>query len=269
VVNGRALVADSLEARRGLNINVTGSLDDLPFEELTRVGETVRSSVAVPRIIVAAGDGFDFMDVRRCVEKRSTGQVGVTSPELGLYGPNYRVRHFGLDSDGDDQLPARTKAHGYEVVLLGKAADIVYCDGAVRDNMIPTGEVLAACERHLRDLPSGLVVANVQEADLAGHEGDAARYRGVLEEVDAFVPRLLDALRPGDVLFVTGDHGNDPLFAHGQHTRERTPILVAGSAIRPTALGVRSTLSDIAATIAELLGVGPVPAGTSFAAEMR
>ena len=269
VVDGCAVVADSLEARRGLNFNVTGSLEEVPFERLTRIGESVRSAVAVPRIIVAAGDGFRFADIRRCVVKRPTGQIGVTSPELGLYGPNYQVRHFGLRFDTEEQLAARTKAHGQGVVLLGKAADVVECDGAERDNAVPTGAVLDACARQLERLASGLVVANVQETDLAGHEGDADRFRSVLEEVDAFVPRLVNGLRPHDALFVTGDHGNDPLFGHGQHTRERTPLMVTGPRVRPGSLGLRSTLSDVAATIAELLGVGRVPAGTSFAAEMR
>ncbi|HUR16077.1 MAG TPA: hypothetical protein VMZ33_02220, partial [Candidatus Limnocylindrales bacterium] len=101
--------------------------------------------------------------------------------------------------------------------------------------------------------------------DLAGHEQDSNRYRRVLENVDRWIPRILERLGSEGVLFVAADHGNDPMLGTSRHTREYVPILVAGQAIGPLELGTRTSLSDIAATIAELLGAAPVPAGRSFA----
>ena len=88
----------------------------------------------------------------------------------------------------------------------------------------------------------GLVVANVQETDLAGHEQDAERFRSVLEIVDRRLSEVVDAQRPGDVLIVTADHGNDPTIGHSQHTREFVPVCMLTRSINPKPLSVRTRL---------------------------
>ena len=76
-------------------------------------------------------------------------------------------------------------------------------------------------------------------------------------------------MRPGDVLFFTADHGNDPTTPSTDHSREYVPLLALGAQVRPGAnLGTRATFADLGATIADLLGVGPIPVGTSFSAEL-
>jgi phosphopentomutase len=267
VVGGMVLVADNIEARPGLNINVTGSLDDISFDELTRIGQVVRQKVSVPRVIVVAGRGFGMSEIRAHMKEREPGQIGVDSPELGVYDEHYRVRHLGIDMDSKAYLPTLATAAGYEVALIGKAADVIHDEGARHHNMVPTGEVLECTLRYLKDMSSGLIVANVQETDLAGHEQDSERYALVLEEVDEFLPRLLGQLGEDDFLFLTGDHGNDPTIGHSQHTREMTPLLVAGD-VAPVNLGTRATLADIAASMAEILGISRVATGSSFAADL-
>jgi phosphopentomutase len=117
-------------------------------------------------------------------------------------------------------------------------------------------------------MTGGVVVVNVQETDLAGHEQNVERYAEMLRVVDRRLPELLDRLRPGDALFVTGDHGNDPTIGHSQHTREYTPALAYGPGLLPVPLGIRDSLADIGATAADLLGLPPLGAGTSFLQEM-
>ena len=39
---------------------------------------------------------------------------------------------------------------------------------------------------------------------------------------------IIAALRPGDMMVLTADHGNDPTWVGTDHTRERVPVLVAG-----------------------------------------
>jgi phosphopentomutase len=268
VVNDIVLVADNIEARPGLNINVTGSLDDISFEELTHIGEVVREPVFVPRVIVVAGRGFGMSEIRDHIKERAPGQIGVDSPELGVYDEHYRVRHLGIELDASAYLPTLATAAGYKVALVGKAADVIQDESAEHHNMVPTGEVLDCTLSYVQDMTSGLIVANVQETDLAGHEQDAERYARVVEEVDAFLPRLLEQLGAGDFLFITGDHGNDPTIGHSQHTRETTPLLVTGD-VRRVDLGTRDTLADMAATMADLLGLPNVASGSSFAADLR
>ena len=268
VVDGCVLVADNIEARPRLNINVTGSLDDVSFDDLTHLGEIVRGVVPVPRVIVVAGRGFGIKDIRAHVKERSPGQIGVDSPALGVYDEHYQVRHLGVNFNANRQVPSLLLEAGHQVVLLGKAADVVHCVGAETKNLVDTGEVMAATEAALQTMKSGLVVANVQETDLAGHEEDPQRYATVLQRFDGLLPDVLRLLHNDDVLFITGDHGNDPTAGTSRHTREYTPVLVAGPRVRHVSLGIRASLADIGASVAELFGVGPTAGGTSFAQEI-
>ena len=68
---------------------------------------------------------------------------------------------------------------------------------------------------------------------------------------------------------ITADHGCDPGAAGTDHTREFTPLLAAGKAVRPGVnLGTRETFADIGATVLRLFGVENKTHGTSFADQM-
>lgn len=268
LVDARVVVADNIEAAPGLNINVTGSLDEVGFEELLGIGHAVRQLVRVPRVIVVGGRGFRGPDVIASLRERGPGHVGVDTPVLGVYDADYRVRHLGAGGRDAGNLVALVERSGRQVVLLGKAADVIESDRAAKEPHILTGDVLAAALRYLSPVLEGLVVVNVQETDLAGHEQDPKRFGVVLEEVDEAIPALLMALGPNGILLVTADHGNDPCTGSSQHTREFTPLLAAGADVRPVDLGTRESLSDAAATLAELLGIGTVPQGVSFASRI-
>jgi phosphopentomutase len=84
------------------------------------------------------------------------------------------------------------------------------------------------------------------------------------------LPELWAALRPGDLVLVTSDHGNDPTTPSTDHSREYVPVLgmIAGAS-HPRAIGTRAGLADIAATVLEHLGVsGAELGGTSFRAAL-
>lgn len=268
LVDGAVVVHDNIEARARLNVNVTASLDDIDFDALTEIGLIVRRAINVSRVIVVGSRGYDVDGIRSHIVHRGDGHIGVDTPSLGVYNEHYQVRHLGLDLPIERQLPMRVKDQGGDVVLLGKAADVVRCEGATLENIVSTDGVFDAAVRHLDGLSRGLIVANVQESDLAGHEQDAARYARVLATVDARLQELLDRLGPDDLLVITADHGNDPTSGSSRHTREYVPVLVLGQQLRPVDLGIRSSLADVGATVAELLGTEPLDSGTSFAREI-
>jgi phosphopentomutase len=106
-----------------------------------------------------------------------------------------------------------------------------------------------------------------------GHRNDPEGYARCVEEFDRRLPELIDAAGDG-YLFLTGDHGCDPTDASSDHTREHTPVLVAGGALAeraPMDLGTRATFADLGATVAELFDVevGNGLAGESFADRLR
>ena len=110
---------------------------------------------------------------------------------------------------------------------------------------------------HLGDLvqdapEGGLVFANFVEFDsLFGHRRDVSGYAKHLEWFDAALTQIIPKLRPGDLLCVTADHGNDPTWTGGDHTRERVPVLIHGVGEKDCG---HIDFVDVAATIAAHLG---------------
>ena len=61
--------------------------------------------------------------------------------------------------------------------------------------------------------------------------------------------QMLDRLRPGDMLVITADHGNDPTAAGSDHTRERVPVLVAGQGAGKSGIAVSSMSRQVSRII--------------------
>jgi phosphopentomutase len=97
------------------------------------------------------------------------------------------------------------------------------------------------------------------------HRNDVAGYAQNLERFDKRLAGFLPQLRDDDLLIVTADHGNDPTTPSTDHSREYVPLFVTGHRVRRGLdLGTRQTFADVGQTLAELFGVGLLPAGTSF-----
>lgn len=157
---------------------------------------------------------------------------------------------------------------GQMVWAVGKIEDIFAGQGIshavhTHDNADGVDKTLEA----LRQASHGLIFTNLVDFDmLYGHRNNAPGYAAALQAVDTHVPELLGALRGDDVLVFTADHGCDPTTPSTDHSREYVPLLVYGQSIQPGVdLDTRASFADLGATIAEWLGLEPLPAGTSFA----
>ncbi|WP_314177477.1 phosphopentomutase [Streptomyces winkii] len=263
VVDGDVLVHDNLEADPGINWNVSARLEDQPFERILAVARTVREVAPVARVIAVGGHAD--RPLPSYVRHGDADTVGLDTPATGFYrNGGLRVQHLGAPVDHARQLPELAARAGAAVTLVGKAADILACGSAVRRPAVRTDEVLAhtlSAVRAAAGTETSALVANVQETDLAGHQQDAVRFGAVLEEADAGLGAMLKELhRPGDLLIVTADHGNDPTIGHAFHTREYAPVLVhrpgSGAASGPVLLPDAASLADVGATAARFLGVG-------------
>ena len=117
----------------------------------------------------------------------------------------------------------------------------------------------------------GLVFANLVDFDTQyGHRNDPAGFAVALEKFDLTFGRIVDRLRGDEMVWVTADHGNDPTTPGTDHTREYTPLLVAGPRVRDGVdLGTRASFADLGATLAELFSVSAPRAGTSFLSELK
>ncbi|MGW0289075.1 phosphopentomutase [Streptomyces tuirus] len=264
LVDGVALVHDNLEADPGINWNVSARLDDLPFEDITAIARTVRTPAPVARVIAVGGhaDG----PLPGFVRPGDGGTVGLDTPACGFYrNGGLEVVHLGAPLDHTRQLPQLAARAGLPVTLVGKAADILRCGTAVRRPAVPTADVLRHTLRAATG--DGLVVANVQESDLAGHQQETDRYGDVLRQVDEGLAELIALLdSPGDRLILTADHGNDPTIGHAYHTREYVPVLIHRPEFRvPQLLPDADSLADVGATAALALGLDPSRLGNGTA----
>jgi phosphopentomutase len=145
---------------------------------------------------------------------------------------------------------------GYEVYSVGKIDDIFAHQGITHKNhTLDNTESMAATARCLEDDFKGLIFTNLIEFDMIyGHRNDVRGYAGALERVDAAVPEIQKRLRPGDMVLFVSDHGVDPTTESTDHSREHSPLLVFGPAVRQT--------------IAEAFGLEPTEFGKSFLKEI-
>ena len=144
---------------------------------------------------------------------------------------------------------------GRRVYGIGKIGDIFSMQGF--DEVRKGTDVQLM--QHLGDLVDdavngSLTFANFVEFDSQyGHRRDVSGYARHLEWFDREIGVLIARLGPDDIMVLTADHGNDPTWIGTDHTRERVPIVIAGSGAK--ALG-HIGFVDVASLIADHLGVG-------------
>ena len=156
---------------------------------------------------------------------------------------------------------------GLAVHAIGKIYEIFNGRGITTwDHTTNNAAHIAALQTAAELNNSPLIFANLEDFDmLYGHRNDPQGMANALEAWDAALPPLLEALRPGDLLLLTADHGNDPTTASTDHSREYPFLLACGPGLRQGAdLSIRATYADIAATIRDVFHLPPAAQGTSF-----
>jgi phosphopentomutase len=192
----------------------------------------------------------------------------------GSFTRTHERRDFSVEPPRPTYLEAVQDA-GVRVYGVGKIPDIFSGRGLTESAHSESNvHGVDLTVDYLGRSSDALVMTNLVDFDTKyGHRSDPDGYARCIEEFDPRIPELVAAVGDDGVLFLTGDHGCDPTDTSTDHTREYTPILVAGGGLadqEPADLGVRDTFADLGATVAELFGVtgdGGL-AGTSFAREL-
>ena len=155
---------------------------------------------------------------------------------------------------------------GGSVHAIGKISDIFSGQGIDSVAKGTDAELMVHLQDAVATASEGsLTFANLVEFDsLYGHRRDVAGYARALEWFDSEVPVLIDALRPGDLMLFTADHGNDPTWTGTEHTRECVPVvgLVKDARSRGDAGAV--AFADVAASVAAHLGITEQGPGRPF-----
>ncbi|WP_276621148.1 phosphopentomutase [Syntrophomonas wolfei] len=147
---------------------------------------------------------------------------------------------------------------GQQVIAIGKIYDLFAGRGVSESRPSKSNrqgiELIIAA---IKEESSGLIFANLLDFDqVYGHRNDVEGYARALEEFDAELSNIMSALKPGDLLFISADHGCDPTTPSTDHSREMVPVLVYGRECRPGVdLGIRESFADLGQSIAEHIGV--------------
>lgn len=205
-------------------------------------------------------------------EGLGVGRV-IARPFVGAPGAFKRTanrRDYALPPRGETALD-RLAAASHPVIAVGKIEDLFAGRGITTAiHTVSDDDGMDRVEQQMQAVDRGLIFTNLVDFDTQyGHRNDVAGYAANLERFDGRLRAILPRLGPADLLIVTADHGNDPTTASTDHAREYVPLLVAGAHVAPGVdLGTRRTFADLGQTLAEIFGVGRLPHGTSFLAEI-
>ena len=176
--------------------------------------------------------------------------------EPGNYQRTANRHDFSLEPPRPNYLSLARNA-GATVYGVGKINDIFA--GCDVDESFPTKsnvEGIQRTEELLRGIDDGLIFTNLVETDMLwGHRNDPENFHRCLKDFDRRLPDLLDALREGDLLIITSDHGCDPTTPSTDHSREHA-LLLAYVQGRNAAgrVYVDGEFADVGATVNAWLG---------------
>ncbi len=146
--------------------------------------------------------------------------------------------------------------YGHRNDVKGYAEAVMYFDSKLIEKTI----------EYLKKDFEGLLFTNLVDTDMIyGHRNDVKGYAEAVMYFDSKLPEIKSAMKDDDILIITADHGCDPTTPSTDHSREFVPLLVYGKNIKEGVnLGVRKQFSDIAATVAEYLGINETFGAESF-----
>ncbi len=184
---------------------------------------------------------YEYCKIARkiLVGEHAVGRV-IARPFTGEY-PFTRTsdRHDFSVEPPEDTMLDKLKANNYDVISVGKIADIFANRGITEkyfthSNDEGMSKTLELIEKNF----NGLVFTNLVDFDMKyGHRRDIDGYANAISEFDYWLNDFIAKMRSDDLLIITSDHGCDPAFKGTDHTREQVPLLMYSKDIKPENLG--------------------------------
>lgn len=177
-----------------------------------------------------------------------------------------RRRDFSLPPP-EENLVALLYNSGVKTYAIGKIIDLFANRGFTQYRKTKSNaEGISQLLSLMTAVDDSFIFANLIDTDqLYGHRLDPEGYARCLQEIDRAVPAIASKIVEGDLLIITGDHGNDPTVTSTDHSREFVPLLVYPTNVADGMdLGIRETFSDVASTIADFFGMEHRYPGNAF-----
>lgn len=202
--------------------------------------------------------------------EHSVGRV-IARPFNGKSGAFERVSEKRLDfslTPPEPNLLSLLQNAGIKTYSIGKVTDLFANTGFTQYRK--TKSNAEGISQLLNLMSAGIdgsfTFVNLIDTDqIYGHRQDTEGYARCLEEIDRAIPALYNKLKDGDLLLLTGDHGNDPADDSTDHTREFVPLLaILKGNTGGASLGTRNTFADAAATILHYFNIEHTIRAESF-----
>lgn len=228
--------------------------------------------IAAHEEIIPVKELYRICEIARKILNAPEYNIGtvIARPFIGTNSENftrtYNRKDFEFQNFGRTMLDVLSE-NGKDVIAIGKIADLFTMRGISKaihtegntDGIHKTIEAL-------KENTNGLIFTNLVDFDmLYGHRNNIEGYARALEELDSFLPEIINNLREDDILILTADHGCDPSTPSTDHSREYIPVIVYGKKLKENVnLGIRNTYADISATILDMFELPKLKYGTSF-----
>ncbi len=230
--------------------------------------------VAAHKDTISLDELYHICEIARneiCVGEYGVGRV-IARPFVGEPGNYQRVSAERKDySLLPPRLPVQSALQeaGVRTISIGKLCALFGGVGfdeshKTKSNAAGIAQTLETVIAADPDTPTFVWVNLVDFDQEYGHRNDPEGFAAALEAFDRHLPVLLEHMPDPGVLVITADHGNDPTTPGTDHSREYVPLLKYQKG-RPTHdLGLRSTFSDHAATVAAFFEVAYGCEGRAF-----
>jgi phosphopentomutase len=274
--SGRGIIRAANKPYSGTKV-----IDDFGEEQM-KTGDLIIYTSADPVLQIAAHEEIIPLDelYRICEFVRKItlddpymiGRI-IARPYVGEPGNFTRTpnRHdYALNPFGHTVLDSLKEA-GKTVYAVGKINDIFNGQGITdsvrtKSNMDGVDKLIDVIKQDF----DGMSFTNLVDFDaLYGHRRDPEGYGRAIDEFDARLPEIYEAMGEDDLLMITADHGNDPTFKGTDHTREYVPLLMYSKAFKEAGNLPVGHYADISATIAENFKVPATENGVSFLSDLK
>lgn len=133
-------------------------------------------------------------------------------------------------------------------------------------SILPTGSTIKDEFTALRDnfAHYDFFFLHIKQTDIAGEDGDFERKVKIIEEIDSFIPQILE-LNP-DVLVITADHSTPAVLR--SHSWHPVPILLLSPWCRPDGIDKFSERRCSQGGLGQLRGIEVMPLALAYALKL-
>ncbi|EIE42173.1 phosphopentomutase [Mycoplasmopsis canis UFG4] len=199
---------------------------------------------------------------REICSSRPEWNVGriIARPYIGDFGNFTRTfnRHDYANKP-QEMILNRLQEKGVEVISIGKINDIFVGQGITThfpsegdaNGMDITIDLATKCGENK------FIFTNLVQFDSHyGHRRNVRGYASNIASLDDKIGKLINAMNEDDLLIMTSDHGNDPLYPGFNHTREFLPATIYSKSFKnPKVLPNFEGLGTLGNIVARNFGV--------------